>query len=46
MATRKMTSRSLLRSLWRRTRSEADEDTEAGRAIVMPVQHVAAPCGR
>ncbi|UQI49022.1 potassium channel family protein [Streptomyces sp. HU2014] len=43
MATGKMTRISLLRSLWRRTRSEAEEDAEAGRAIVMPVQNVAAP---
>ncbi|MBB5119901.1 potassium channel family protein [Streptomyces eurocidicus] len=43
MATGKMTRISLLRSLWRRTRREAEEDAEAGRSIVMPVQNVAAP---
>ena len=43
MATGKTTRRSLLRSLWHRTRSESDEDAEAGRSIVMPVQTVAAP---
>lgn len=36
-------NRALLKSLWRRTRAEADEDVEAGRSIVMPVQNVAAP---
>ncbi|MER5780992.1 potassium channel family protein [Streptomyces mobaraensis] len=32
----------LLKSLWRRTRAEA-EDAEAGRSIVLPVQRVTAP---
>ncbi|MGW1072211.1 potassium channel family protein [Streptomyces sp. NPDC002537] len=42
--TRKSPTRlSLFRSLWQRTRGEAEEDAEAGRAIVMPVQNVAAP---
>ncbi|GAA0351091.1 potassium channel family protein [Streptomyces olivoreticuli] len=34
---------SLFRSLWHRTRSEAEDDAEAGRSIVMPVQKVSAP---
>ncbi|MEV6668752.1 potassium channel family protein [Streptomyces sp. NPDC051162] len=34
---------SLFRSLWHRTRGEAEDDAEAGRSIVMPVQNVAAP---
>ncbi|GAA0422867.1 potassium channel family protein [Streptomyces luteireticuli] len=32
----------LLRSLWRRTRADA-EDAEAGRSVILPVQHVTAP---
>lgn len=32
----------LLKSLWRRTRAEA-EDAEAGRSVVLPVQRVTAP---
>ncbi|MFC5719685.1 potassium channel family protein [Streptomyces gamaensis] len=39
----KGTRLSLLRSLLHRTRAEAEEDTETGRAIVMPVQRVTAP---
>ncbi|KNB49553.1 Ion channel protein [Streptomyces caatingaensis] len=31
-----------MRSLWRRTRAEA-EDAEAGRSVILPVQHVTAP---
>ncbi|MCC3772817.1 TrkA family potassium uptake protein [Streptomyces sp. UNOC14_S4] len=38
------TRKSLVRSLFRRrTRGEAEDDAEAGRSIVMPVQNAAAP---
>ncbi|WP_030988024.1 potassium channel family protein [Streptomyces sp. NRRL S-1813] len=34
---------SILRSLWSRTRTEAKDDTEAGRSIVLPAQGMAPP---
>ncbi len=34
---------SVLRSLWSRTRTEAKDDTEAGRSIVLPAQGMAPP---